>query len=515
MGINISRSKGNVHYNPVLKTNNLIRQTKHVNCKEDSNIKPLDIITNDNNNQVELNRFFTEGDHTTYDINDNGLTNSLYDDGGKNEFLQNNLHENEIYKMLQQDTPCTIIKNNYIPSNIPSVVLQKYHHDDGDNKNSQRLLNMQNEDNHCSHRFKFTSPSFLSIQRKKSQIKAINQRPAWKPAFKVNYTKNTNADYNDEVNRKFKQLHHQNNFQPTICYNKMETPSSLCSISGDNSYYSLNNTAHIRRCKTAQLIKIDEGIRELESIKGSRSMKPNSRHLFIKSKSTKHNKQDMIEMENFKNEISTQSKNDLHSSYLNDQIKMTRNTEPNVSQEEQQSSKETNDAGKTSTRVNNNCNEISNGKNITYHMNQIQKSDLLPLHYVFYVEDNQKTLKAFVHGGKISSIAYDTQCHVYYHARHKHIIQSVKTCEQNMKSVHAKKNMKYASDDYDNNSSISSSNTIHNSRITEPALFYQGKQVRPVTVAAPNIHKLKQFLEMLDMHYPEFEASAFLYDHLV
>ncbi|VDQ04140.1 unnamed protein product [Trichobilharzia regenti] len=319
MGINISRSKRNVHYNnPVLTTHSLIRQTKHVNCREDSRINPFDIIINDNNNQVELNRFFTEGDHTTYDISDNN-------DADGNEFLQSNLHESEIYKMLQQDTPCPIVKNNFIPSDRTSVVLQKYHHDDGDdNNNSQRLLNMQNEDNHCLHRFKFTSPSFLSIQRKKAQIKAINQRPAWKPALKVNYTKTTNDDYNDEVSRKFKQLR-QNNFQSTICYNRMETPSSICSMIGDNSYYSLNNTAHIRRCTTAQLIKIDEGIRELESIKGSRSMKPNSRHLFTKSKSKRHNEQDIIEMENFKNEIRTQSSSGSHSSYPSDQIKLTRN----------------------------------------------------------------------------------------------------------------------------------------------------------------------------------------------
>ncbi|KAG5452456.1 hypothetical protein CSKR_110245 [Clonorchis sinensis] len=109
-----------------------------------------------------------------------------------------------------------------------------------------------------------------------------------------------------------------------------------------------------------------------------------------------------------------------------------------------------------------------------------------PLRYVFYIEDKPHCVRAFANGKKVSMIARDTHCRVYFHAQYRRFVpfgQSPNLAEQNS--------------------------------VAEPTLYYQGKRVRPVTVAARNITELRRFLEILDVHYPEFGASAFLADQLI
>ncbi|KER32154.1 hypothetical protein T265_12861, partial [Opisthorchis viverrini] len=112
--------------------------------------------------------------------------------------------------------------------------------------------------------------------------------------------------------------------------------------------------------------------------------------------------------------------------------------------------------------------------------------EIYPLRYVFYVEDKPNCVRAFANGKKVSMIARDTHCRVYFHAQYRRFVpfgQSPNSAEQNS--------------------------------VAEPTLYYQGKRVRPVTVAARNITELRRFLEILDVHYPEFGASAFLADQLI
>ncbi|VDP69397.1 unnamed protein product [Echinostoma caproni] len=118
------------------------------------------------------------------------------------------------------------------------------------------------------------------------------------------------------------------------------------------------------------------------------------------------------------------------------------------------------------------------------------QDDTFPLRYVFYVEDKPKSMRAFANAGKVSLLARDTHCRVYFHA---HIQRSANT----------------------NRVLGQTQNSVDSTQPVEPALYYHGKRVCPVTVAAPNLHALLRFVKQLDLLFPEFEASRYLSEQLV
>ncbi|CAH8494741.1 unnamed protein product [Dicrocoelium dendriticum] len=116
-----------------------------------------------------------------------------------------------------------------------------------------------------------------------------------------------------------------------------------------------------------------------------------------------------------------------------------------------------------------------------------QYDNVYPLQYVFYVEDTPDNVRALASGGKMAILAHDLHCRIYFHAQRNGLIRMGQT----------------------------DGLRLEEERVLEPALYYKGKRVRPVTVVSRNMTELRLFLQTLDAHYPDFEASAFLTDQLV
>lgn len=108
---------------------------------------------------------------------------------------------------------------------------------------------------------------------------------------------------------------------------------------------------------------------------------------------------------------------------------------------------------------------------------------IYPLRYVFYIEDTPVSMKALACGGPIITMARDCHCRISCHTR----------CT-GYGGTYARPR------------------TISGGGLMEPALYYQGRKVRPIMIAAQNMDDLRNFLRQLDTHYPEFRASALLND---
>ncbi|KAF7233256.1 hypothetical protein EG68_05381 [Paragonimus skrjabini miyazakii] len=113
---------------------------------------------------------------------------------------------------------------------------------------------------------------------------------------------------------------------------------------------------------------------------------------------------------------------------------------------------------------------------------QAVQGDTFPLRYQFYIEDRPSTVRAFTSGGKLTALARDSHCDVHFQAQCNQSIPFGQNVQSDRSGSH---------------------------RIMRPILYYQGKRVRPVTVAARNMTELRQFLELLDSHYPELKTNLF------
>lgn len=116
----------------------------------------------------------------------------------------------------------------------------------------------------------------------------------------------------------------------------------------------------------------------------------------------------------------------------------------------------------------------------------VVQDEAFPLRYVFYVEDNPKSLRIFGYGGRASQMAREINCRVEFQAHFPHTLGM-----------------------FDHNP-----RSRDNPEPVELAFYHCGKRVRPVIVAAPNLNALLSFVKQLDRVFPEFEASRFLNDRL-